>query len=160
MEIQKFRSENGFTLIESLVAMLILGIGIMALYSMQLTSVAGNTRSNLMTISSNWNADQLEKLIGVAYDDTDLDDTDNDGTNQDANEDGLDDDGGDFGLDDVTDATADSNMVSFDNRYKIYSNVATDHPIPNVKTIRIHVVRDDARLAPPVVFTYIKADVI
>ena len=131
-------TQNGFTLIEAVVAMAILSIGIFALYSMQLTSIDGNARANYLTTASYWVSDKIEDIILMDYDD--LNDGDGDGTNQDTGPfDGVDDDGGDFGLEDVDTLTADGSEVSPDTHYRIFWNVAEDQPMDNLKTVRVHV---------------------
>jgi len=153
--------EGGFTLIEVLVAVVVLVIGILALYTMQSTSVRGNMHANKLTQAVTWNADQLERMVGLNYNTAALlKDGDGDGTGQDKDNDGIDDNGGNFGLDDMTAASADGNMNSMDNNYVIFWNVAEDVPMPHLKTIRV-IVRDNRNiLSAPVIFTYIKADVI
>jgi prepilin-type N-terminal cleavage/methylation domain-containing protein len=167
MQTSEFHSEKGFTFIEALVAMVILSIGIFSLYSMQLRSVQGNSKAMRITDASNRNADQMEMIIGLVYNDATIDDTDSDGSNQDVDSDGVDDNGGDFGLDDIVAGdpvpanNADGSFTTgVNNRYTVFWNVAIDYPIPNVKTIRIHVQDSRQELSRPVTFTYIKADII
>ena len=154
------QSEKGFTLIEVLVAMVILTIGILSLYTMQISSIRGNSHAGRLTEASTWNADRIERVIGLPYTDAAFNDVDGDGTGQDSDNDGIDDDGGNFGLDDSTPASADGMITSPDNNYTFFWNIAKDVPMPNLKTIRV-LVRDNRNvLSAPVVFTYIKADVI
>jgi len=70
----KYRSAEGFSLIEALIAMFILTVGILSLYSMQINSVRGNSRANLITESSTWASDQVEYLLALDYDHADLTD--------------------------------------------------------------------------------------
>ena len=49
--------------------------------------------------------------------------------------------------------------TGINNRYTVFWNVAVDHPIPNVKTVRVHV-QDSRQEIAPVTFTFIRADVI
>jgi len=123
--------------------------------------VRGNMHANKLTQAVTWNADQMERVVGLDYNTAALlKDVDGDGTGQDTDHDGIDDDGGNFGLDDMTAATADGIMNSMDNSYTIFWNVARDVPMPNLKTIRVIVQDNRNTLSVPVVFTYIKADVI
>lgn len=162
--MKTLQTEKGFTLIEALVAMVVLSIGIFSLYSMQLNGIRGNAKANTLTTAATWNADQVEKVIGAHYSDATVKDVDGDGTGQDPNGDGIDDDGGNFGLDDTVDAigavTADGSFTTADNRYTLYWNVARDVPMRNLKSIRVHVQDNSRRLSRPVTFTYIKADII
>ena len=147
-------SEKGFSLIEALVAVAVLTIGVLAMNVMQTTAIKGNSTSKGLSASSNWATDRIEQLLSQDYDAADLDDGDGDGTNEDADNDGLDDDCQDnvpacapadnpFGLEDSTVATADGNDSSPDDNYNIFWNVAEDEPMPNIKWIRVHVVRSD-----------------
>lgn len=153
-------SENGFTLLEVLVAMAVLTVGILGLFAMQTNSISGNSRANHLTIASTWCVTQLETIAGLPYDDTAIDDTDGDGTGQDTNHDGIDDSNSSFGLEDDTAATADSTTNSPDGNYTIFINVAVDTPMPNLKTIYVHVQDNKQLLSNPVVFKYYKDDII
>ena len=114
-----------------------------------------------MTEASTWNADQLEQVIELSYTDAAFNDVDGDGTGQDTNKDGIDDNGGNFGLNDTTgNQPADHSSTTEDGKYTIFWNIAEDVPMPHLKTIRV-LVRDNKNvLSSPVVFTFIKADVI
>jgi len=160
MPMKTLRSNSGFTLIEALVAMVVLTIGILSLYSMQIKSIQGNSKANRFTTASTWNADQMEKIVGMDYNDATLKDTNQNGTNQDADGDGVDDDGGNFGLDDSDSAADIPPFTTSDGRYTLYLNVAVDVPMKNLKTIRVHVQDNSQTLSGPVTFTYIKDDII
>lgn len=69
MRTTTLNTESGFTLIEALVAMVILSIGIFSLYSMQLTSIHGNTKASRITTAATWNMDQVEQIVGMDYSD-------------------------------------------------------------------------------------------
>jgi prepilin-type N-terminal cleavage/methylation domain-containing protein len=148
-------NNKGFTLIETLVALVILTIGILTLNKMQVTSIRGNANASGITSSSSWAAGQVEQLLRLDYDDPLLDDGDGDGTGQDADDDGVDDGGNDFGLSD-TGANADGTATSPDNNYTIFWNVAVDEPMPNLKTIRVIVTRNYYGLQKQVALDYCK----
>ena len=69
MHTKTLKAENGFTLIEALVAMVVLTIGILSLYSMQITSIHGNAKSSRITTAATWDMNQVERIIGMDYDD-------------------------------------------------------------------------------------------
>ncbi|MFP7755269.1 prepilin-type N-terminal cleavage/methylation domain-containing protein [Thermodesulfobacteriota bacterium B35] len=152
--------QDGFTLIEVMIAMVVLIVAILSLYSLQVGSVQGNFKANRISIALTWNAAMVERILGMKFSDPSLQDIDGDGTDQDSDRDGIDDNGGNFGLDDVTTATADGMSVTSDNRYTIYWNVAVDVPMPHLKTIRVHILDNKGVLIQPVVFTYVKDDII
>jgi len=60
-------NKKGFTLIEVLVGLVILAIGLLAIASMQVTSVRGNFFSNYLTQASYAGQDRLEFLDNLSY---------------------------------------------------------------------------------------------
>ncbi|OQY17908.1 MAG: hypothetical protein B6I36_08145, partial [Desulfobacteraceae bacterium 4572_35.1] len=104
--------------------LVIFAVGILGVATMQITSIKGNSKGRQISEAVTVGADQIETLLANDY--GDWDDTDGDGTSQDNNHDGVDDNGGNFGLDDVTDATADG-RIDTANGYVIFWNVAYNH---------------------------------
>lgn len=129
--------ENGFTLIEALVAMCVLTIGILSLYTMHTTAITYNAKASTLSNGTNWAMEKMEELIETDYDD--LEDTDNDGES---------------GLDDLTDA--DGEEESSDGSFTIYWNVAEDEPIEGCKILRVHVQDNNLRLSNVVTYQYIR----
>lgn len=142
-------SQDGFTLLEVLMAIVILTIGIFALLSMQTTSIKGNATANRITEASDWGADEIEQIFALKYGDTTfLED-------QDIPKDGL------IGLDDaqcckdgkdpagntVAGCTAKADSCLQKDNYFVYLNVAEDQPLtaaPHTsKTIRVIVNKVD-----------------
>ncbi len=147
-------NNRGFSLIEVMIAIVILAIGIFSLHSMQLTSINGNSKANLITNATNFAGDRIEQLMQMDYDDlVDLD-GDGDGTGQDSDADGADDDGGNFGLDDTTAATADGTENSGNGVYTLFWNVAVDHPVTNSTTIRVYSRDNNQRVKNMIVMNY------
>jgi prepilin-type N-terminal cleavage/methylation domain-containing protein len=141
-------TQSGFTLIEVLLAIVIFSFGILALASMQMTSLQGDDRANIGSEATTIAGDKLEELMTMAYADPALLDTDGDGTNQDtAPDDGVDDNGGNFGLQDVVRpdvgggaaVTADYFEIptGTQGNYTVLWNVAVDEPVQNSKRITI-----------------------
>lgn len=135
------RSQQGFTLIEALIAITLLAVGILAAASMQISAVGGNMAANRVTTASTWAADHAEYLAGLPYTHADLADTDGDGL---------------AGLSDRTVATADGNVVR--DLYTVYWNVVDGVPQTNSKTIRIVVVRNEKGIERALTFDVIKAN--
>lgn len=167
-------TQQGFTLIEVVIALAVLSFGILTLMLMQLSSIKGNATSSTITAESNLAAERIERILDLDYFNANLTDTDSDGTNQDWNADGIDEVGSDdtFGLNDigVSNATgctaagatpedsADHCMRSGD--YDIFWNIAVNQPVPNSKKIRVIVVPNRGKATNMVIFDYIKADII
>lgn len=159
------KKEAGFTLIEILIAITILAFGILAVATMQATSIKGNSQAIGITEGITLAQDKIEEFIGLDYNHADISDTDNDGTTQDtAPDDGVDDDGGNFGLDDTVDGggnvIADRSELNVNgSRYDLYWNIAVDEPINNVKTIRVIVQWTDRQVAKRATVDYMKSDI-
>ena len=67
------KNTQGFTLIEALIAMLVLTIGILALNTMQTTSTKGNTTANKLTVASSLAGNSYERLLNMPYNATAMD---------------------------------------------------------------------------------------
>ncbi|EIM63100.1 prepilin-type N-terminal cleavage/methylation domain-containing protein [Desulfobacter postgatei] len=67
------RNNQGFTLIESLIAMFVLAVGILALNTMQISSIRGNTSANKLTVASTLAGNSYERLLNVSYNDSTMD---------------------------------------------------------------------------------------
>lgn len=117
-------NERGFTLLEVIMAVSILTIGLLAVASMQISAMKGNTISMNYTESTEMVQDRVEKLIIRDLSDALLTDKDGDGVN------GL----------DIRGANADRSDLS-NPKYNVYWNVATDwsggKELKGVNTIRV-----------------------
>lgn len=145
-----YKNQNGFTIIELLIALVIFTVGILGVATMQTTSIKGNSKGRLISEASNVAADRIERILSLPYNDPSLADTDGDGTDQA-------DDESNYGLDDLEnpDGSADSNGDGTDD---IFWNIAVDHPLKNTKTIKIFVKPRGA--GDFIEMTYIKTDLI
>ncbi len=65
-------NEKGFTLIEVLIAMVILTVGILAMMTMQTRAVTANYRASTMTRASSVAAEQMERFQLIDYLDSTL----------------------------------------------------------------------------------------
>ena len=119
-------NDQGFSLLEVVIALAIFSISIIALYTIQTRTITQNATASRITTGSTWASETIEELISEDYDE--VKDTDADGVN---------------GLSDKTLGTADDKKVSPDGVYTVLWNVAgTDaigYPLPNTKTIRVFV---------------------
>ncbi len=68
------QKDNGFTLLEVLIAMFILAIGLLAVAGMQVTTIEGNDFSLDMTEAVILAQDEAEKLANLSFDDVQLSD--------------------------------------------------------------------------------------
>jgi len=66
---KKIANENaGFTMLEVVMALLIFSIGILAIASLQVSSINGATTARFSNEAAVYAQDQLEKMIGLDYD--------------------------------------------------------------------------------------------
>jgi len=115
--------QSGFSLIELMVGICILSIGILAICSMQVTSLKGNSISNQYSDYSTLAMDYMENLMAMPY------------TSLPADADGN----GSAGLS-VADSDADLVMPGPDGICTIYTNVAPDYLVQNTTTVSVIVV--------------------
>jgi prepilin-type N-terminal cleavage/methylation domain-containing protein len=69
---RQVKGQQGFTLIEVLMAMVILGIGIFAIVGLQTKNMTYNSGSKKQTEGYTWAMDQVENLLSLQYTDTNL----------------------------------------------------------------------------------------
>jgi type IV pilus modification protein PilV len=68
---------QGFTLIEIVIALAIFSIGILAIASVQMSSINGNSSARMQTEATTLAVERLERLIALPYDHADLDESNN-----------------------------------------------------------------------------------
>ena len=66
-------NQNGFTLIEVLIAMTVFAIGILGVAAMQLGAIKGNSYSSHLTEATTLAQDKMEELMMLDYNDSKLD---------------------------------------------------------------------------------------
>ncbi len=64
---------RGYTLVEVLIAMAVFAIGILAIFSMQMTATSSNALARGLTENYTAAMDKVEELLALPYDDIDLD---------------------------------------------------------------------------------------
>ena len=172
--IKRLNGSQGLTILEVLAAVAILSFGILAVATMQASSIKGNAQAIGTTEAITLAQAKAEELMGLPYDDAaDNDDPLDDfcvfnagsnGTGQDADDDGVDEVGPDlnFGLNDTVDGVGNviADESETDGRYTLYWNIAVDEPIVNVKTVRILVVWSERGAERRVVMDFMKSDII
>lgn len=122
-------NQNGFTLIEILIAITIFAIGMLAVASMQVSGIHGNATANVLTGAAARAADTLESLLIRPYDHIDLDPAGNPHS------------GGTLG------------------RYTVSWNVTEDAMMPATKTIAVSVSYEDRGRPRNVFLTYYKSNI-
>ncbi len=70
--IRKSKKDEGFTLIEVLIAISIFAVGLLAVATMQLSAIRVNSTAGQITALSTWGVDKLEELIALPYTDPQL----------------------------------------------------------------------------------------
>lgn len=130
--MKNYNHQEGFTLLEVMIAIFVLTIGILGAAAMQVASIDGNSKANNLTEAATWGGDMLETLMNLPYKDADLEDTRADGF---------------AGLNKTDEAgnEADFGPVDADPRgnFTMFWNVAENYPIFGTKTIRVHIRRSD-----------------
>ncbi len=116
-------NENGFTIIEVMIAIVVFAIGILAVAVMQLGAVKGNSGASRLTEATVTAQNQMEQLMSLDYTDPKLSDVDNDKV---------------AGLNDVTNPDGTLQVTnSASGIYNVFWNVAVDSPVKDSKQIRV-----------------------
>ena len=68
----KLKREEGFTLLEVMLAISILMVGLLAVASMQVSAIRGNAYASRQTEGTGMALDRMEKLLDLPYDNADL----------------------------------------------------------------------------------------
>jgi len=68
-QMAKMRKEDGFTLIEVLVALSIFAVGLLAVAAMQNSAILMNSSAGKLTNLSTWGMDKIEELSTLPYND-------------------------------------------------------------------------------------------
>jgi prepilin-type N-terminal cleavage/methylation domain-containing protein len=118
--------QNGFTIVEVMIAIVILSIGMLAAWALQFSSTRGNTSSRNLTLSASCASDRLEQLIQLPYAHADLSAVNPHTPAQDA-------DGIDNNFNGEIDEAGETGPL------RISWQVTDDTPIPQTKTIRVDV---------------------
>lgn len=118
-------NDRGFSIIEVMIAISILSIGILALASMQVAAMRGNSFAGAVTEGSTWALDQIEKLMSLPWTDPSLLDSDLDGAG---------------GLDDMG---ADADFRVTQGKFSIHWNVANNVVTDNTRTVNVIVTWTD-----------------
>ena len=75
--MEKMKKENGFTLIEILIALTIFAVGMLAVAAMQDSAIKMNSTADKLTHLATWGMDKIEELSALTYTDPSLDSSGN-----------------------------------------------------------------------------------
>jgi len=149
-------NQKGYTLVEVLIALGILGFGLMAVATMQVTAIKTNSRASGLSQGVTLAQAKVEELMNLPY--LDLIDTTGDGTDED--------DG--FGLNNTVDPADECNDPVSDGfwpnpwdctaRYRLFWNVAVDEPVTDSRTIRVIVIWTERGKDKRISLDFIKTD--
>ncbi len=156
--------QGGFTLIEAVIALVVLSIGVLSLQRMQLTTIRGNGDAQSITAAATRAADRVERLTALPYSDPLLVDQNGDGAG---------------GLDKTTNAAGTQVTADFlstvnasgnevitnsggtvpanTSKFSVYWNVADNSAVPGTKIIRVITVWGEGAAQKTVVVNHVKA---
>lgn len=123
-------SQKGFTLIEIMIAIVMISIGLMAVAKFQLTALHADKLAREQTEAAMWASNQAEVLIKADFDD-----------------DTLDPDNSPHSMD----------PVGENGKYRVTWDVATAQSDENVKVIQIFVAWDSSGKEKKMNFAYVKS---
>jgi type IV pilus assembly protein PilV len=116
--IKKSQKDQGFTLIEVLIAISIFAIGLLAVATMQISAINVNSTAGQITTRMTWAQDKLEKLMAMPYSDPWLQDLGDPPSGMDS-------------AGNVHQETSDGYIISW--------AVTDNNPVPNTKMITVSV---------------------
>ena len=169
--MKKLQNEQGFTLIEVVIALGVLAFGILSLMLLQTSGVRGNTTADITTVSTNDASDQIEKILGLPYEDSLLEPVTNrepitrkedpithkvEGWGKTINGWTC------TGTDTLSGAGGNTDHCTVNGDYSVFWTISTGtdgrgYPIPNTKTVQMFV-KQTTNVTEPVVFEYVKTN--
>jgi prepilin-type N-terminal cleavage/methylation domain-containing protein len=149
--------EEGYTLVEVLIALGILGFGLLAVATMQVTAIKTNARAGSLSHGTTLAQAKAEELMNLPY--SGLSDTTGNGT----------DEGQGFGLNDTVDPGGECTNDPLSDgfwpdpwdctaSYRLFWNVAVDEPVAESKTIRVIVIWTERGKNKRVSLDFVKTD--
>lgn len=162
--MKKLQNEQGFTLIEIVIALGVLAFGILSLMLLQTSGVRGNTTADITTVATNGASDQIEKILGLPYEDSLLEAT--------ASRTPLTSGTSSWGKKTEDWACTDTDVFTgtgtevdhciVNDDYSVFWTISTGdtgrgYPIPNTKTVQMFV-KQTTNVTEPIVFEYVKTN--
>ena len=130
-----YQRQRGFTLIEVMIALVILTVGLLGLASLQMSAIKGNHLSDNITSALTLAEDKMEELLGLDYDNNDLKDI----FEENNNHLGV----IDYGSVDKEEHNINEAGKANSGHFRRIWNVADDMPIEGNKTIKVIVTWDN-----------------
>jgi type IV pilus assembly protein PilV len=124
--IRRSKKDEGFTLIEVMVAISIFAVGMLAVAAMQTSAIRVNSSAGQISELSTWGVDRLEELMVLPYDDPWLEVAGNPPSG--------------------TDSAGNTHQVTTSDGYTVSWTITDDSPTQNTKLITITVTGRGKRL--------------
>jgi type IV pilus assembly protein PilV len=128
-------TDNGFTLIEILIAMVVLSFALLAVAGMQVTVIRTNSSSNLLTQGATIAQEKIEELMTLPYNHLNLIDTTPEGSFTTYNE------------------------PNPPDGYSVQWQVDEGSPIPNNKTVNVNVLWNSAGNTKSFSLSFVKSNI-
>jgi len=117
--IRKLKKDEGFTLIEVIIAISIFAVGLLAIAAMQTSAIKVNSSASQITGLSTWGLDKIEELMSLPYTDPWLEVAGNPPSG--------------------TDSAGNTHQVTTSDGYTVSWTIADNSPTQNTKLITITV---------------------
>jgi type IV pilus assembly protein PilV len=148
--------QEGYTLVEILIAITVLAFGLLAVATMQVTAIKTTAIASGISQGLTMGQAKVEELMNLSY--ITLIDTTGDGTDED--------DG--FGLNNTVDPSDECNDPISDGfwpdpwdcsvSYRLFWNIAVEEPVANSKTIRVIVTWTEKGREKRIALDFVKTD--
>ena len=146
MHVRSVSNRNAFSLVEVLIAIAIFSIGILAVVSLQVSSMNLNASSRRLTEATALASERMERLLTVPYNHANLMDSQNEGDHG----------HGENGLGFIGENGNEADFQETIGIYNVFWNIAENQFINNTKTLRVIVVYNNLGEQRQVVLQHVK----
>nr|WP_320049081.1 prepilin-type N-terminal cleavage/methylation domain-containing protein [uncultured Desulfuromonas sp.] len=134
---QDLANNHGFSLIEALIAIVVISVGLLALGTMQIGAMKANTLAQSRTIAVSLAQSQLDFLRTLPFDNALLEDSDDSNTLDAGFENGNTPDNS------ISDVSGPNGEI-----FQIFWNIQEETPVSDTRTIRLYVTWEDQKFGP------------